>query len=119
MHSVDVDREFVGSIPEFYQRYLVPPISEPYAVDIAPRVVELKPACVLELAAGTGVVTRHLSRALPARSSIVATDLNPPMLDQAALLGLARAVGRRRAHPRQLPVGADACCPRRRPLCAL
>lgn len=103
MHSVDVDREFAGSIPERYQQYLVPLIFEPYARDIAVRVLERKPTCVLELAAGTGVVTRHLARELASDVTIVATDLNPAMLDQAAALGLARAVEWRQADAMQLP----------------
>ena len=38
---------------------------------------------VLELAAGTGIVTRALAQTLPAAIAITATDLNPAMLDQA------------------------------------
>ena len=61
----------------------MPLIFEPYAADLAagwPRGRRR----VLEIAAGTGVVTRPLARALAARRSIVATDLNQPMLDHAA-----------------------------------
>jgi SAM-dependent methyltransferase len=38
---------------------------------------------VLEIAAGTGVVTRALVHTLPEAVNITATDLNPPMLDRA------------------------------------
>lgn len=74
---------FVGSIPENYDRYLVPLIFDGYAADIAERTARLNPASVLELAAGTGIVTQKLRELLPAESRIVATDLNEPMLDVA------------------------------------
>ena len=79
-----VDTVFSGSIPSLYDRYLGPLIFEPYAEDLAGRLAALNPARVLETAAGTGIVTRALLRALPADTSIVATDLNQPMLDHAA-----------------------------------
>jgi len=79
-----VDTVFSGSIPSLYDRYLGPLIFEPYAEDLAGRLAALDPARVLETAAGTGIVTRALLRALPAHTSIVATDLNQPMLDHAA-----------------------------------
>ena len=69
------DRLFAGSIPELYDRYLGPLIFEPYARDLAARLATLKPAHVLETAAGTGVATRALTRALPSSVTIVATDL--------------------------------------------
>ncbi len=78
------DKVFAGSIPEMYDRLMVPLIFEPYASDIAERVSAVQPQEVLETAAGTGVVTRALVSHLPADVRIVATDLNPPMLDQAA-----------------------------------
>jgi ubiquinone/menaquinone biosynthesis C-methylase UbiE len=79
-----VDTVFSGSIPSLYDRYLGPLIFEPYAEDLAGRLAALGPARVLETAAGTGIVTRALLRALPADTSIVVTDLNQPMLDHAA-----------------------------------
>ncbi|HEY6699739.1 MAG TPA: methyltransferase domain-containing protein [Pseudolabrys sp.] len=76
------DTVFAGSIPDIYDRLLVPLIFEPYARDLAKRVAETKPQDVLETAAGTGVVTRALA-ALLEETRIVATDLNQPMLDHA------------------------------------
>ena len=57
----DTDKDFVGSIPEIYDSYLVPLIFEGYATDLAERVAALRPAAVLEIAAGTGVVARALA----------------------------------------------------------
>jgi SAM-dependent methyltransferase len=62
---------------------LVPLIFEPYARDLAERVQALKPQNILEIAAGTGVVTRAMAASLPAATRIVVTDLNQPMLDYA------------------------------------
>lgn len=97
------DGSFTGSIPQLYEKYLVPLIFEPYAADLASRLAARSPGRVLELACGTGVVTRALARALPKHASIVATDLNQPMLDHAAALGTARPVEWRRADALELP----------------
>jgi ubiquinone/menaquinone biosynthesis C-methylase UbiE len=73
---------FIGSIPELYDRHMGPVLFEPYAQDLAQRVPP-SAVRVLELASGTGRVTRHLLAALPAGGQLVATDLNPPMMDVA------------------------------------
>jgi len=99
----DSDKVFTGSIPKFYETHLVPLIFEPYAEDLAKRLASRPLDRVLEIAAGTGVVTRALASALPQSVSIVATDLNQPMLDQASALGTARAVEWRQADAMQLP----------------
>jgi ubiquinone/menaquinone biosynthesis C-methylase UbiE len=79
----DTDKVFAGSIPENYDRYLVPLIFESYARDISQRVAALAPRAVLETAAGSGVVTRALAPILSPDASYVVTDLNQPMLDYA------------------------------------
>jgi len=79
----DSDIVFAGSIPELYERYLVPLIFEPYALDLAGRLGEAKAERVLETAAGTGVVTRALAARLAPTARITATDLNEPMLNHA------------------------------------
>jgi ubiquinone/menaquinone biosynthesis C-methylase UbiE len=78
------DKAFTGSIPENYDRHMVPLIFESYAQDIAQRAAALAPKAVLETAAGSGVVTRALAATLSAGFSYVATDLNQSMLDYAA-----------------------------------
>lgn len=97
------DTVFAGSIPEIYDRLLVPLIFEPYAEDLARRVAACAPMRVLETAAGTGVVTRALARLLPPSCEIVATDLNQPMLDRAAAMGTVNAVQWQQADALQLP----------------
>lgn len=98
-----VDTAFVGSVPELYQRYFVPLIFEPYAVELARRAMMRQPARILEIAAGTGVVTRHLASSLSPGTEIVATDLNQAMLDRAAVEGTARPVEWRQADAQDLP----------------
>jgi SAM-dependent methyltransferase len=94
---------FQGSIPAVYQQHLVPLIFEPYARDLAARARGLPARRVLELAAGTGVVTRQLALALPSDVAIDASDLSQPMLDQAASIGTSRPVHWRQADVHALP----------------
>jgi SAM-dependent methyltransferase len=103
MGSPDTDKVFAGSIPKLYETHLVPLIFEPYAADLANRLRSRSLSRVLEIAAGTGVVTRALAAALPDTVAIVATDLNQAMLDQAAAVGTKRAVEWRQADAMQLP----------------
>jgi SAM-dependent methyltransferase len=103
MRDSENDRRFGGSIPKLYETYLVPLIFEPYAADLASRLVSRPLSRVLEIAAGTGVVTRALASVLPESVALVATDLNPAMLDHASALGTARSVQWRQADAMQLP----------------
>lgn len=103
MSSQGTDKVFAGSIPKLYETYLVPLIFEPYAADLASRLRSRSLSRVLEIAAGTGVVTRALAAALPEDASLVATDLNQAMLDQASAVGTTRAVEWRQADATQLP----------------
>ena len=80
----DADKLFAGSIPENYDRHMVPLIFAPFAADFARRAALLSPNAVLETAAGSGVVTRALAPHLPSGARYVVTDLNQPMLDYAA-----------------------------------
>jgi ubiquinone/menaquinone biosynthesis C-methylase UbiE len=77
------DKVFSGSIPEIYDRYLVPLIFESYAIDLARRVALADAQDVLETAAGTGVLTRAIASRLPDGARILATDLNQQMLERA------------------------------------
>ena len=77
------DKVFAGSIPEFYDAYLVPLIFEAYANDLARRAAMPAPASILEFAAGSGVVTHALASRLPADCRYMVTDLNQAMLEHA------------------------------------
>jgi SAM-dependent methyltransferase len=97
------DKVFDGSIPKTYETYLVPLIFEPYATDLKARLQSLALSRVLELAAGTGVVTRALAEGLNESVALVATDLNQSMIDEAASVGTSRPVEWRQADAMALP----------------
>jgi ubiquinone/menaquinone biosynthesis C-methylase UbiE len=77
------DTKFVGSIPEKYDAHLGPMLFEPYAADFVRRLALPHGCSVLELACGTGILTRRILAALPEGGRLTATDLNPPMLEKA------------------------------------
>jgi len=79
----DTSARFTGSIPQIYDRHLGPVVFEPYAMDLARRVVVGDGASVLEIACGTGIVTRRLREHMPNGAKLVATDLNQAMIDHA------------------------------------
>jgi SAM-dependent methyltransferase len=103
MSNHQSDKAFTGSIAALYESHLVPLIFEPYAAGLANRLASRPMTRVLEIAAGTGVVTRSLASVLSESVVIVATDLNQPMLDQAAAIGTKRPVQWRQADAMQLP----------------
>lgn len=100
------DIVFAGSIPGNYERYLVPMLFRPYAEVVAERAAVLRPERILETAAGTGVVTQALHQAL-SNAEIVATDLNQPMLDEAASSFPSPNVSFRQADALSLPFDDD------------
>jgi len=98
-----VDTIFTGSIPTLYDKYLGPMIFQPYADDMAQRLSGLKQGRVLEIAAGTGIVTQALIKTLPEAVSIVATDLNQAMIDVAAVKDTANRVSWQQVDAQVLP----------------
>jgi len=75
--------QFAGSIPATYDRYLGPILFQTYGEDLADRLKIDANSSVLELACGTGIVTRILRDRLPASARLTATDLNEPMIHHA------------------------------------
>jgi ubiquinone/menaquinone biosynthesis C-methylase UbiE len=75
------DARFEGSVPVFYDRFLGGFYFEPFAADLARRLAVGDDGRVLELACGTGILTRRLRAAIPSGARLVATDLNQAMLD--------------------------------------
>lgn len=75
---------FAGSIAHNYHRYFVPLIFDDYARDLAGGLkMALGAPRVLELACGTGALTRHLRRTMAGKGTLVATDLSPDMVETA------------------------------------
>lgn len=104
----DADAVFAGSVPQIYDEYLVPLIFETYADDLVARLRHVSSGVVLELACGTGVVTRALAVGLPSDVSIIGSDLNPGMLERAASVGTERPVKWREANALDLPFEDDS-----------
>jgi ubiquinone/menaquinone biosynthesis C-methylase UbiE len=72
---------FAGNVPLNYETYLGPLFFEPYALDLTERIKDKNGLQnVLEIACGTGRVTKHLINNLSPDASLVATDLNNDML---------------------------------------
>lgn len=77
----DLHRTFSGEIPRHYDELLGPAWYDRLAADLARRLPADPGGDVLELACGTGLLTRHLRERIDARRRVVATDLSEPMLD--------------------------------------
>jgi ubiquinone/menaquinone biosynthesis C-methylase UbiE len=93
---------FSGSVPAFYDRHLGPVLFEPYAAELVSRLPSGDGLRVLELACGTGIVTRRLRAALPDSATLVATDLNEPMIDYARVAVPAAGIDWRQADAQAL-----------------
>jgi ubiquinone/menaquinone biosynthesis C-methylase UbiE len=75
--------QFVGSVPENYERYLVPTIFGPWALDLV-EVAGAQPGeRVLDIACGTGIVARTAARRVGTGGTVVGLDVSAPMLDAA------------------------------------
>jgi SAM-dependent methyltransferase len=100
--SDEASRVWAEDMSAAYDEYLVPAVFRPYADDLASRVARHRPQDVLELAAGTGVLTRAMMASLP-QARVTATDLNVAMVD----VGSAQvpAATWRQADAMQLPFG--------------
>ena len=73
----------MGTVPSNYDRYLGPILFHRYADDLAARLPVSPGTRVLEVACGTGIVTERLVRRLGGHGTLVATDLNEPMIAHA------------------------------------
>ncbi|RBY97785.1 SAM-dependent methyltransferase [Blastococcus sp. TF02-8] len=103
------DVEFTGSVPELYERLMVPMIFTEPAASLARRVASAAPARIVETAAGTGVLTAALLDACPG-AEVLATDVHQPMLDRAeSTIGTSDRVRFQQADALDLPVD-DAWC---------
>ena len=99
----DQPHRFSGSVPEFYESFMVPMFFEPYADDLVGRLRARPPRSVLEVASGTGVLTRAMAAGLPASTAITATDLSRDMIERGEAIGTSRPVTWRQADVHHLP----------------
>jgi ubiquinone/menaquinone biosynthesis C-methylase UbiE len=99
---------FSGTVPENYDRYLGPVLFEPYARELIARIPRHEGLRVLEIACGTGIVTRQLREALPPCATVTATDLSDAMVGYAARTVAAAGVVWQPADAQALPFGDGA-----------
>ncbi|HEX2332298.1 MAG TPA: methyltransferase domain-containing protein [Burkholderiales bacterium] len=105
----DVPADFGGSIPEFYDRIMGPAHFDVFGAELARRLPARPPGDVLEVACGTGLVTRHLRERASPDVKVVASDISRAMLDYArGKLAAARGVEWREADACKLPFGNAA-----------
>jgi ubiquinone/menaquinone biosynthesis C-methylase UbiE len=101
-----IDAVFAGPVPQLYDRYLGPILFQPFAEALAERLTEADRA-ILETASGTGIITSVVAAKLP-QSTILATDLNPAMLEVAADKVKAGHLTWQQADAQSLPVTAGS-----------
>jgi SAM-dependent methyltransferase len=102
----DIKASFTGSIPEYYDRCLGPAWFDAFAADLVQRLAAKPAGDVLEVACGTGLVTRRLRERLDPSVRLTATDLSKPMLDYARVkVGERQGIEWREADAARLPFG--------------
>jgi SAM-dependent methyltransferase len=94
---------FQSSHVNTYDQLLVPQMVSAYASAVAEKVKAIAPVSVLEVAAGTGILTQELARILPPGTDITATDINQPMIDHARAKPGTERVSWRQADAMKLP----------------
>lgn len=72
--------DFSGETAIHYEQCLGPMFFEPYAIEVCRRIDPSSVLLALEIASGTGRVTRHLRERIPAPAKLVASDISPDML---------------------------------------
>jgi ubiquinone/menaquinone biosynthesis C-methylase UbiE len=66
-----------------YDHFLGPLFFEPYAIEVAKRIDPSQVSIALEIAAGTGRVTRHIRESIAATAKLIASDISEEMLSEA------------------------------------
>jgi SAM-dependent methyltransferase len=90
--------------PAYYNDCIGPLWFDPFAADLVRRLSRRPPGDVLEIACGTGLVTRRLRECIDSDIRIVATDLSAAMLDYArGKLGEGNGIEWREASALALP----------------
>ena len=75
--------QFIGGVPENYERYLVPSIFGPWASDLVEVAAPQPGERVVDIACGTGIVARTAAQRVGSGGRVVGLDLSVPMLEAA------------------------------------
>lgn len=75
--------KITGNDAANYEENLGPLIFEPAAKELLSHIVTFPADSILEIACGTGRVTKHLRENFPTATTLIATDINPGMLEVA------------------------------------
>ena len=95
-----------GAAPSNYERYFVPVVAAPLAIDLVDAASLTPGESVLDLACGTGVVARVAAERL-GPVTIEAADVNPGMIEVARSIDVGPRIGWHQASAEALPF-ADA-----------
>jgi SAM-dependent methyltransferase len=80
---IDTNANYTGSIPEYYDTCLGPAWFDAFGTDLAQRLPAHVAGNVLEIACGTGLVTRRLRENIDPARRLFASDISKGMLDYA------------------------------------
>ncbi len=69
-----------GEAAIHYEQFFGPLYFEPYAIEVAKRIDPVQVSIVLEIAAGTGRVTRHIRERISPSAKLIASDISEDML---------------------------------------
>lgn len=72
--------DYQGTAPENYQKFFVPVIGEPLAADLVSAAALRPGERILDVACGTGVVTRLAAAQVGGTGAVAGLDVNPAML---------------------------------------
>ena len=72
-----------GEAAIHYDQFFGPLFFEPYAIEVAKRIDPSPVSIALEIAAGTGRVTRHIRERIPPSAKLIASDISEDMLAEA------------------------------------
>jgi ubiquinone/menaquinone biosynthesis C-methylase UbiE len=99
---------FEASVALNYEKYTGPATLEPFALDLAGRLNDETLKNVLEIACGTGRVTRHLVQHIPPRGTLIATDISADMIEVARSVVTNEKISWQVADAQELPFDDDS-----------
>ena len=84
--SIATYREFSGSAAQRYENFFVPHIATPFSHALFDRAALRSGEAVLDVACGTGVISRVAARSVGEAGRVTAVDISPDMLEVAAAI---------------------------------